>query len=137
MLWLCFLEAEKYCVSSSLLLSVSTRIVVVRFETVKVCLWLIKVTPKPLVILCFDVNNRHGGTTNILLGYGYGKFGWMCLYTRPKPLPMVRVWNIAKNLKMWAKLLYSKNMNKYINIYIFDIYQIFALTPTYLGYKIY
>ena len=37
--WLCFIGVTKYCVSSSLLLSVSICLVVVRFETGKVWPW--------------------------------------------------------------------------------------------------
>ena len=69
----------KDCVLSSLLLSVSTYNVVVRFDTVKIFFWEITVTPQSLVLSCFYVNNKHGGTTNVLLGDGYVHFDLMCL----------------------------------------------------------
>ena len=32
----------------------------------------------------------------------------LCLYTRPKPLPMVSVWHYCENIEKWAKILYYK-----------------------------
>ena len=51
---------------------------VVRFDIGKVCLWEIKVTPQYLVLSCCDVNKERGGTTDVLFGDEYGKFGCMC-----------------------------------------------------------
>ena len=76
---------------SSFFPSVSTHVVVVRFDTSKVCLWEIIVTPQLLVILCCDVNNECCGTKDVLLIYGYGRFGWTCFYTQTRPLPVMIV----------------------------------------------
>ena len=51
----------------------------VRFETVEGCLWEIKVTPQSFVLSRCDYNKKCGGTTNVVLGDGYGQFGWLCL----------------------------------------------------------
>ena len=47
--------------SLSLLLSVSTCVVVVRFETGKVFSWEVTVMPQSLVLSCYDVRNGCGG----------------------------------------------------------------------------
>ena len=49
----------------------------VRFDTGKCCLWAIIVNPKSLVLSCCDANNKNGSTKNVLLGDGYGQFGWI------------------------------------------------------------
>ena len=51
----------------------------VRFETGEGCLWELTVMTQYLVLSCCDDNRNHGGTINIVLGYGYIQFGYMCL----------------------------------------------------------
>ena len=63
----------------------------VRFDTGEGCVWAITVTPQSLVLSRCDDNKDRGGTTTVVLGYGYVQFGWLCLYTRLKPLPVVSI----------------------------------------------
>ena len=65
--------------------------------------------PQSLVISCCDDNKERGGTTNVVLEYGYEWFGLLCLYTRPKPLTTVSFDNIVKNLKNEKKIIFRKN----------------------------
>ena len=52
---------------------------VVRFDTGEGYLWSITVIPQSLVISRCDDKKWCGGTKNVVLGYGYGQFGFTCL----------------------------------------------------------
>ena len=114
--------------SSSLFLLVSTCVVGVRFDKSKVCLWEITVTPQSLLISCFDVNNYHGGTTNVLSGDGFGNFGWMCLFSQPIPFPMVSAWKYREISEKDSKNnIFFKWTNIYIYVVVLMYIRFFAL----------
>ena len=48
-----------------------------RFETGEGFLWAIKVTPQSFLLSRCDDNKERCGKTYVVLGYGYGKFGWL------------------------------------------------------------
>ena len=69
----------KECVSSSFLPPVSTWFVVVKYDMDDGWLWEIKLSLQYFVLSRCDDNSEHGGTTNVVLGYGYGQLCWLCL----------------------------------------------------------
>ena len=69
-LFLCFLGVGKYCKSSSILTSVSTLFVVVRFDTIEIQIEEVVESPQTLVISFCGIDIDHDGTTNFGGGGG-------------------------------------------------------------------
>ena len=68
------------------------------------------------------VNPQYGINWIVIkLRDGYGQFVWLWLYTQPKSLTMMSVWQYCENLQKWKINIFWKN--EHINcLTIFDVY---------------
>ena len=61
------------------------------FDTGEFFLWEMKVMPQSFLMSRCDDNKEFFVTKNVMLGEGYGQFGWLYFYKRPIPLSMISV----------------------------------------------